>query len=74
MVYDYSFLRIEEFNIVRSAKRAKSHVGNSCSNELVSLRITFLTAFLWNKNMFLHIDLLQEQEGLNGVNRQPSNV
>ena len=50
---------VEEFNIVRSAKRAKSHLGISCSNELVSLRITFFTAFLRkNKNIFLQIDLL----------------
>ena len=62
---------VEEFRIVRSAKRAKSHLGNSCSNELVSLRIKFFNAFLWNKNIFSHIDLLQE--GHNGVNRQPSN-
>ena len=62
---------VEECNIVRSAKRAKSHLGDSCGNELVSLRIKFFTAFLWNKNIFSHIDLLQE--GLNGVNRLPSN-
>ena len=62
---------VEVFNIVRPSKRAKFHLGNSCSNELVSLRIAFFTAFLWHKNIFSHIDLLQE--GLNGVNRQPSN-
>ena len=61
---------VEVFNIVRPPKRAKFHLSNSCSNELVSLRIAFFTAFLWHKNIFSHIDLLQE--GLNGVNRQPS--
>ena len=62
---------VEVFNIVRPPKRAKFHLGNSCSNELVSLRTAFFTAFLWHKNIFSHIDLLQE--GVNGVNRQPSN-
>ena len=62
---------VEVFNIVRPSKRAKFHLGNSCSNELASLRIAFFTAFLWHKNIFSHIDLLQED--LNGDNRQPSN-